>query len=278
MCKANDSSLSDNVPTTLVYVLPAINSLCSCILDCRLDFPNEHPEINRIIVMAKSAHLSETFEIANALSPDMIDRTRSIGPQIYEQLRLSIILDKLKPGQPINEQDVCDCLGVSRTPMREAYQKLMNDGLIKTISKVGTVVSEINQYRVEEGIIIRRALEREVVKLLCEIDVDFSELEPTLALQSVAVSQKNNIDFFKHDEEFHQQLAQLAGIPSAWRLAQSVKAHTDRMRIRLTADLPLRINKAFEEHIKLIEALKQHDAELAQALVNQHINSAFEVV
>ncbi len=231
-----------------------------------------------MFAMVKLSKNEQAFEIANVLSPNMIDRTRSIGPQIYDLVRLNIILDNLIPGQAINEQDVCGCLGVSRTPMREAYQKLMHDGLIKTISKVGTIVSDIDDARVTEGIIIRRALEREVVKIICTNDCDLSVLEPLVALQSVAVSQKNHIDFFKYDEEFHQLLAKMAGIPSAWRLAQSVKAHTDRARIRLTADLPLRINVAFEEHLKLIEALKSKDAELAQALVSQHINSAFEAV
>lgn len=226
----------------------------------------------KLNIETSSNNLAENF------SPDMIDRSRSIGPQIYELIRLNIILDVLKPGMPINEQDVCEWIGVSRTPIREAYQKLMQDGLVLSIPKVGSVVSDIDDGRVKEGIIIRRALEREVVKIICAKEVDLSRLEPVLALQSVAVSQSDHIEFFKRDEEFHLLLAQLAGIPSAWRLAQSVKAHTDRARIRLTANLPLRINLAFDEHLKIVDALRVKDAELSQALISKHINSAFEAV
>jgi DNA-binding GntR family transcriptional regulator len=206
---------------------------------------------------------------------DQIDRSRSIGIQIYEIVRLNIILETLKPLDPINETDLSTWFGVSRTPVREAYIRLINDGLIQARNKVGTIVAPIDNARVKEGIIVRRALEREVVKLICENEVNLKRLDSLLALQSVAVSHNDHIEFFKQDEEFHAALADLAGIPSAWRLAHSVKAHTDRVRIILTANLSKRINVAFEEHLKLVDAVRARDVELSQALISKHINSAF---
>lgn len=207
-----------------------------------------------------------------------IDRSRPIGSQVYEVVRLNIILENLKPSDPINEADLSVWFGVSRTPVREAYLRLIDDGLIIARNKVGTIVAPIDDQRVEEGIVIRRALEREVVKLICLGDKDLRVLDGILALQRVAVSHNDHIAFFQQDEEFHAALADLAGLPSAWRLAQSVKAHTDRARIMLTRHLPNRINIAFEQHLEITEVLKNRDAELAQALINKHINSAFEAV
>ncbi|MFT6301679.1 MAG: DNA-binding GntR family transcriptional regulator [Granulosicoccus sp.] len=209
---------------------------------------------------------------------DQVDRSRPIGVQIYEVVRLNIILEVLKPLDPINETDLSVWFGVSRTPVREAYVRLVNDGLIQARNKVGTIVAPIDSARVKEGIIIRRALEREVVKLVCENEVSLKPLDSLLALQSVSVSHDDHIAFFKLDEEFHAALADLADLPSAWRLAHSVKAHTDRARIVLTANLPKRINIAFSQHLELVEALKGRDVELSQALVSKHINSAFEVL
>jgi DNA-binding GntR family transcriptional regulator len=207
-----------------------------------------------------------------------IDRLRPIGGQIYEAVRLNIILENLKPPEPINEADLAAWFGVSRTPVREAYLRLIEDGLIITQNKVGTIVAPIDDARVREGIIIRRALEREVVRIICDGDMDLRPLDQTIALQSVAVSHGDYIEFFRLDEEFHAALAELAALPSAWRLAYSVKAHTDRARIMLTGNLPKRINVAFQEHLSVVDALRARDAELAQALITKHINSAIEAL
>jgi len=207
-----------------------------------------------------------------------IDRSRPIGGQIYEAVRLNIILENLKPREPINETDLAAWFGVSRTPVRDAYLRLIEDGLINAQYKVGTIVAPIDEARVREGIIIRRALEREVVKIICEGTADLRSLDKIIALQSVAVSHNDHIEFFRLDEEFHAELAELANLPSAWRLAYSVKAHTDRARIMLTAHMPKRINIAFQEHLGLVESLVARDGELAQALIAKHINSAIEAV
>ncbi|MEP3428475.1 MAG: GntR family transcriptional regulator [Roseibium sp.] len=228
--------------------------------------------------MAKSVSSDKQVDESCTLMISEIDRSRPIGAQIYDIVRLNIILENLKPLTPINETDLSRWLGVSRTPVREAYLRLIDDGLISARSKVGTMIAPIDNARVSEGIVIRRALEREVAKSICSNDADLRPLESILALQSVAVGHNDYIEFFKRDEEFHAALAELAGIPSAWRLAHSVKAHTDRARIMLTANLPKRINLAFGEHLEIVEALKARDAELSQALISKHINSAFEAV
>lgn len=205
-----------------------------------------------------------------------IDRSRPMGVQIYDMIRLGIIQEDLEPGAAINETDLASWFDVSRTPVREAYQRLIEDGLIETRSKVGTVVSKIDEARVREGIIVRRALEREVVRLLCDGAVDLRPLDSIVALQRVALEHGDHIAFFRADEDFHAEMANLAELPSAWRLAHSVKAHTDRARILLTGHVPNRINAAFQEHLLIIDAIKSRDVELAQALINTHINSAFQ--
>lgn len=221
---------------------------------------------------------AQKCDLSDLFLADMIDRTSSIGGQVYDLLRLKIILDQLPPDTQVNEQDIARWLGVSRTPVREAYQRLMNDRLVITQPKVGSIVAPIDDERVKEGIIIRRALEREVVKLICQNDADLARLEASIALQKVAIGQRDHIEFFKQDEHFHMLLAEIAGLPSAWRLAQSVKAHTDRTRIRITRNMPSRIEQAHSEHLELIKALDKGDVDLAQSLMSNHINSAFHAV
>ena len=228
--------------------------------------------------MPRPKKSEEKTDLSGLFATDQIDRSRAIGGQVYELLRLYIILDRLKPGIQINEQDIAAWLGVSRTPVREAYQRLMSDGLVITQPKVGSVVSSIDHKRIKEGIIIRRALEREVVRLICENDVDLDRFSANLALQKVAVSQSDAIEFFKQDEVFHLMLAELAGIPTAWKMAQSVKAHIDRARIRVTSNLPDRMDQALDEHLKLVDAIKQQQVDVALDIISQHIEAIFSDV
>ena len=226
----------------------------------------------------KSLQLRNDGDGVDLSSLGSIDRTRPLGPQIYEMLRLAIILEIFQPNDPVNEVELSKALDVSRTPVRDAYQRLIEDGLIQSRPKSGTIVTATDQTKVREGIIIRRALEREVVGLLAADAPDLRSLDAIVALQSVAVSHGDHIEFFRQDERFHAELANLAGLPAAWRLAHSVKSHTDRARIMLTGNLPQRINVAFNEHLALIEAIKCGDVELSKALMSKHINSALEAV
>lgn len=212
-----------------------------------------------------------------------LDRSRSIGPQVYDFVRLKIILSELPSGTQINEHWLANTLGVSRTPIREAYQKLVHDSLIISQPQVGSIVAPIDDKRVLEGMIIRRALESEVIQILCgrtedPPGADLNVLDPILAVQKVAAERNDYVEFFKLDEAFHAKLSDLAGIPAAWRLAQSVKAHTDRARIQLMSSLPNRLQQAFEEHGQLITAIRARDAGQAQEIISRHINSVFDAL
>ena len=97
-----------------------------------------------------------------------IDRRRSVPPQVYEVLREKILTVQLKPGESINERWLADWLGVSRTPIREAINRLSANGLIAIVPNVGTSVSLINVARVKEFNLIRTSLELMIVRHAAE--------------------------------------------------------------------------------------------------------------
>src|SRR3984885_13653032 len=101
-------------------------------------------------------------------APIAIDRGRSVPPQVYDVLREKILTVQLKPGESINERWLADWLGVSRTPIREAINRLSANGLIAIVPNVGTSVSLINVARVREFTLIRTSLESMIVRLAAE--------------------------------------------------------------------------------------------------------------
>ncbi|MGA2045861.1 MAG: GntR family transcriptional regulator, partial [Roseiarcus sp.] len=97
-----------------------------------------------------------------------IDRGRSVPPQVYDLLRERILTMELEPGESINERRLADWLGVSRTPIREAINRLSANGLIAIVPNVGTSVSLINADKVREFNLIRTSLESLIVRLAAE--------------------------------------------------------------------------------------------------------------
>ena len=88
-----------------------------------------------------------------------MDRNLGKADQIYEQLRRAIVRLDMAPGSAIAEKDICARFDVSRTPVREALQRLAEEDLVDIFPHSGTWVSRISFALAEEGFVLRRALE-----------------------------------------------------------------------------------------------------------------------
>ena len=91
-----------------------------------------------------------------------IDDYASVGEYVYAEIRRQIINWKLKPGQRISEAEMSKILEVSRTPVREGFIRLKNEGLVKILSQRGTIISKIDLKKVTEGIFIRTCLKKKL--------------------------------------------------------------------------------------------------------------------
>lgn len=224
------------------------------------------------------ANADTTRQLHDALGDVPLDRAGPIAPQIYDRIRLAIILSDLESGMMVNEAEVAAIFNVSRTPVRTAYVQLSADGLIETRAHVGSVVAPRDEGKVREGAIIRRALEGEVVEALALAGPDLTPVRRHLAEQKFALDIGDVTAFFHADEKFHSGLAGLAGIPNAWRLVHSVKGHTDRARIELMSNVENRTLKAYEEHLTLLELIEAGLVTEARAAMSRHINSVFDAL
>ena len=102
-----------------------------------------------------------------------IDRGQPIPEQVYRLLRQSIITMRLPPGATIIEKQITDQLAISRTPVRDALRQLADEGLVGIKPQSGTFVAPIDRHELEEGRLIRRALEAlaQEVRLMLDDDV-----------------------------------------------------------------------------------------------------------
>lgn len=206
-----------------------------------------------------------------------IDHAFPIAPQVYSYLRARIVDNRLPPGAKISEASLADTLNISRTPLRAALQKLATEGLVNTRPHVGTAVAKLDVAQLHEAVFIRAALEAAVVRKLAEMKADLSTLNPIMEIQKRAAERDDYAAFFVQDETYHAELARIAGVPDAWRLALSIKGHVDRQRYLLMAGIAKRSMRAYEEHIKILKEIRSSDADAAARTMHDHVNSVLEL-
>ncbi|MDU0199685.1 MULTISPECIES: GntR family transcriptional regulator [Paenibacillus] len=200
----------------------------------------------------------------------MISTTRDA---VYHALKEQILMLDLLPGTGISEKEISVQFGVSRTPVRESFVQLSQEGLLDIYPQRGTVVSLIDLERVEEARFIREQLERAVISLACEsFPADsLQQLRSNLAYQQVSMSEKDFKMMFELDEAFHRTIFEGCRKLNTWAIIQQVNVHLNRTRmLRLAADH--RWDELYEQHEQMVDAIEHHEAGKAEHVMNTHLH------
>lgn len=181
---------------------------------------------------------------------------------------------EMRPGEKVSENDLARRFGVSRTPAREAMQRLADEGLVEIFPQSGTFVARIPYEELPEAMVIRKSLESTTAGLAAEA----ASRSQKLTLASVIEQQReasqagDRAAFHRADELFHAKLAEIAGFPGIWKLVLQVKTQVDRFR-HLTLVLPHRMLAVIEEHERILKAIERGDATGAAAAMVAHLDS-----
>lgn len=199
-------------------------------------------------------------------------RRLSASALILRDLRTDIMTLRRAPGTAIVEKDIAASYDVSRTPVREALLKLVDEGLIEIFPQSGTFVSRIPLYALRENIVIRQALEMMSARFAASraTEEDCQALAAIMERLTKAAEEVNNHDFHEADEDFHATIAQIAGYPGLWRITQLVKVQMDRCR-RLTLPQAGRLNRVITEHQVIVDAIKAGDVDAASRTMSDHL-------
>lgn len=200
-----------------------------------------------------------------------IVQSRAIGPQIHRILREQIIRGQLLPGARLSESDCAATFSVSRQPVREAFIKLSEEGLVEVRPQRGTLVRRISEQAVLEARFVREAIEADIVRRVVELGDQgvVRELHGQLERQR-AIGTDTPADFMTLDEIFHRTLAEAAGIAHVWRLIEGIKAQMDRVRY-LSFDLK-RQQALVAQHAAVVGAIERADANAAEAAIRGHLH------
>jgi DNA-binding GntR family transcriptional regulator len=199
--------------------------------------------------------------------------------QVYDLLRAAIITTTLPPGAPITEKDICESLGVSRTPLREAIIQLAAESLVVVRPGGGTFVNLIDLREVLNGQLTRDSLEARVVRLAARnYAPEFSTaFEVCLFEQRGAAERRDMNAFFDLDNKFHKLICECSGFPAAWRTIHGTTGQLDRVK-RYTLPSDDHFIESFRAHLTLYDLIKAHDEDGAARSFQDHIDWLFKEI
>ena len=187
----------------------------------------------------------------------------------YEFLYNAILSNDLKPGTPISEAEIANKLGLSRTPVREAFKILDKEGLVKQIPNRGTFVVEITVQDIEEIFALRELFEIYALKSACKFITD----EILDYIENEINSLDNNDSpekFYEVDELLHSTIINHSGNSRLINFRNMINSQIMMIR-RISSKYPLHFTIAKREHKEIINALRSRDLKKCEALLGSHI-------
>lgn len=196
----------------------------------------------------------------------------SLGNQAYQELKRIILERQILPGGKLNEGDLAEALGISRTPIREAINRLEKEGLVQIIPQRGAFVVQFTEKDIYELFLIRENLEGLAAYLAATKmnERDLAKLESFVEGFAEPFDEKEIRRYAREDFKFHQAVVQFS---DAQRLINLISTLHDYIRIfRLTTvGVSGRIRISLDEHKELLDAFRRKDPEEADRKMREHI-------
>ncbi len=202
---------------------------------------------------------------------------RSRADDVYAQLKQDVAEFKLVPGDRFTENELSERLGVSRTPVRQALFRLQQEGYVEVLFRSGWRVLPFDFDQFEQLYDLRMVLETTAAQRLCTDGerVDRELLDALVAFWLVPVAERSAdmLEVSLRDEAFHCSLVAAAGNAEMARVHRDV---TDRIRIirRLDFTKQARIDATYDEHAKILKAIRAKRGDQAAMLLRAHIETS----
>jgi len=200
---------------------------------------------------------------------------------VYEELKKDITLNVLKPGQKIVVRDLCKRYGISETPIKQALNRLLMEGLIESFPRRNMTVKRIRLEEVDELLEIRYMIEvfyvDKVLETLKDNPVAKEKFIANLTEHERVVENVESLnDFYKHfslDRQFHQLYVECSGSEKALDIYKKMETHIYMYYI-YGKQTTTRIKEAVKEHKAIYDALMTFDKKQVLEMIKRHFNFA----
>jgi DNA-binding GntR family transcriptional regulator len=219
--------------------------------------------------------MKKTTTKTDAPKPAVSDSSLSRGEEAYQRIMDAIQSGELKPGARMREAELAEWLGSSRTPVREALNRLQTEGLVVVEPRRGMIIAEMDSTMMSEIYLMREVVESTAARLAA---LHASEVEVSL-LRDIAERDKQHLDdpvkLARNNRLFHDALYRAAHNRYLLKTANSL-----RESLALLGPTTLsRVGRgaaAYQEHDELVRAIESRDPEAAEKASRTHMRSAYK--
>lgn len=202
-----------------------------------------------------------------------------ISRRTHDALAQAIVTGKLPPKTPLSDRRLAEQFGVSRTPVRDALHLLEASGLVERRGRVGWVVTQFGVEQVRDLYQLRRIMESAGLEDLATwSDEELAAFDRFRDLEVPSSPDDDLTEYLAADREMHRQLVMSSKNALLMQFYEVVDLQIDRIRHFVPRRDEFRIPQSFEEHLRILDALRKRDAEAATAAIHAHISAAEEAM
>jgi len=196
----------------------------------------------------------------------------NVSEAAYSAVKQLLLSTKYSPGQRVDIEELCQALGVSRTPVFDALNRLEVEGLVEIVPRKGVYLVTLSEEKARELYIVREALEGTATKLAAKNlnDKQIEQLRKSLNKQSACLKTGDTEGYATATIIFHNTIVEGAGNKTLARLLNSIYSQMEALRLR-TLYLPARLHPSFAEHQRIFEALLDRNPEHSERMAREHI-------
>src|SRR6266581_6206358 len=195
---------------------------------------------------------------------------------IYQTIRTDIIRMRLRPGERLSENELGLRFRTSRTPVRKAMVRLVDDGLIEVWPQRGTFVTRISLKAIKRARFVRSALELGIIREAAEHGLPEAALmdaDRAIAEQQEAGNDPNR--FTDADDKFHRTFANAIGYGDIWSIVENQKTQFDRIRFLSLPDVTP-VDLLIGQHRAILDGVVARDADTAEKTLRTHLSIVVE--
>ncbi len=197
---------------------------------------------------------------------------KTLSEMTADKIRDLIHKNALEAGAKLNEIQLCEQLGVSRTPLREALRALSAEGLVDIHPNRGAFVSEISMEELQHSFEVMSILEGSCARLAAErlTNADLAELEKLHEKLEDHYRDNDPHAYVQHNKDYHEFIQEKTGNPVLSRIVSDLRGRIQLHRFRQIYR-PGRLDRSIDEHRGLMEAFRAREGERAEKLMQLHL-------
>jgi DNA-binding GntR family transcriptional regulator len=198
----------------------------------------------------------------------------SVSESTYAAVKEALLNGRYAPGARVAIDELCEALGVSRTPVLEALNRLETGGIVEILPRKGVYLVQFSEEKASDLYTVREALEGMATRLAARraTGPQLEALKKALDKQASCLKEHDSEGYATATIKFHNMIAAASGNKTLERMLDSVYAQMEALRLR-TFYLPKRLKQSFSEHQRIYQALLTRDPDACEREARRHIET-----